>query len=113
VDGDGCLETLAVEGSTIDAGVARWTLGEPGDMVTVGDWDCDGDASAALLRPATGDVFVFATWAELDRPVTVSAVDQVAGGTAVRAEPAAEGPPCDRLVVDLAGGGVSAVAVPR
>jgi hypothetical protein len=113
VDGDGCVETLVVDGSTIDAGVARWTLGEPGDLVTVGDWDCDGDASAALLRPATGDVFVFATWAELDRPVTVSAVDQVVGGTSVRAEPAGEGQPaCDRLVVDLAGGGITAVTVP-
>ena len=51
VDGDGCRETLVVDGSTVDAGVARWTLGEPGDLVAVGDWDCDGEASAALLRP--------------------------------------------------------------
>jgi hypothetical protein len=102
---------LVVDGSTIDAGVAQWTLGEPGDLVTVGDWDCDGQASAALLRPASGDVFVFATWAELDRPVTVSAVGQVVGGAAIRAEPVGEGP-CDRLVVDLAGGGSTAVAVP-
>ena len=87
VDRDGCPESLLVDGSTIDAGVARWTLGEPGDMVTVGDWDCDGEASAALLRPASGDVFVFGTWAELDQPVTVSAVDQVVGrgGDPVRA----------------------------
>jgi hypothetical protein len=113
VDGDGCRETLVVDGSTIDAGVARWTLGEPGDLVTVGDWDCDGEASAALLRPASGDVFVFATWAELDQPVTVSAVDQVVGGAAVRAEPVGEGEPaCDRLLVDLAGGGSTVVAVP-
>jgi hypothetical protein len=113
VDADGCPETLVVDGSTIDAGVAQWTLGEPGDLVTVGDWDCDGQASAALLRPASGDVFVFATWAELDRPVTVSAVGQVVGGAAIRAEPVGEGePPCDRLVVDVAGGGSTAVAVP-
>ena len=82
-------------------------------MVTVGDWDCDGEASAALLRPASGDVFVFGTWAELDQPVTVSAVDQVEGGAAIRSEPGGEvEPPCDRLVVDLAGGGSTAVAVP-
>jgi hypothetical protein len=113
VDADGCPESLVVDGSTIDAGVAQWTLGEQGDLVTVGDWDCDGQASAALLRPGSGDVFVFATWAELDRPVTVSAVDQVVGGAAIRAEPVGEGePPCDRLVVDLAGGGSTAVAVP-
>jgi len=114
VDGDGCRETLVVDGSTVDAGVARWTLGEPGDLVTVGDWDCDGDASAALLRPASGDVFLFATWADLDRPVTVTPVDRVAGGAAIRAEPAGGGDrPCDRLVVDTATGGTTTVAVPQ
>ena len=113
MDGDGCREMVVVDGSTIDAGVARWTLGEPGDLVTVGDWDCDGEASAALLRPASGDVFVFGTWAELDQPVTVSAVDQVMGGAAIRAQPVGEGEqPCDRLVVDLASGGTTTVAVP-
>ena len=101
VDADGCSRPWSSTGQPIDAGVAHWTLGEPGDLVTVGDWDCDGEASAALLRPASGDVFLFATWAELDQPVTVAAVDQVVGGAAIRAEPVGEGEPsCDRLVVD-------------
>ena len=111
VDGDGCAEALVVDGSTVDAGVARWSLGEPGDVAAVGDWDCDGEASAALLRPATGDVFLFANWAELDAPVTVEATRQVADGVGIRAEPGQDG--CDRLLVDLQGGGSTPVEVAR
>src|SRR5690606_21431254 len=103
---------LVVDGSTVDAGVARWTLGEPGDLVTVGDWDCDGEASAALLRPTTGDVFVFAAWAQTDEPVTVSASQQVDGGIGIRAQPA-DGDGCDRLLVDRADGSAATVEVPR
>ncbi|HEX6420973.1 MAG TPA: hypothetical protein VFZ77_20895 [Acidimicrobiales bacterium] len=110
VDGDGCPERLAVDGATVDAGVARWSLGEPGDHVALGDWDCDGQASAALVRPATGDVFVFPGWAEEGDPLTVASAQQVAGAVGLRAEPAGGG--CDRLVVDLAGGGAATVEVP-
>ncbi len=114
VDGDGCRETLVVDGSTVDAGVARWTLGEPGDLVAVGDWDCDGEASAALLRPASGDVFLFATWADLDEPVTVSPADRVTGAVAIRAETTGSEPSCHRLVVDTGAEGTgTTVAVPE
>jgi hypothetical protein len=101
VDGDGCPEALAVQGHAVTAGDARWTLGEPGDLVTIGDWDCDGVASPAVLRPATGDVFVFPAWAPEGEPATVPAVRTVAGAAAVRAE---HGDGCDRLVVEVAGG---------
>ena len=111
VDGDGCGETLVVDGSTVDAGVARWTLGEPGDVVAVGDWDCDGEASAALLRPASGDVFLFATWADLDEPVTVSPADRVPGAVAIRAETTGSEPSCHRLVVDTGAGDTGTTVV--
>ncbi len=111
VDGDGCPEPLVVEGTTVDAGVAQWSLGEPGDLVALGDWDCDGDASAALLRPGTGDVFVFSAWAPEDEPVTVASTRRVHGGVGLRAEAAGDG--CDRLVVDMAAGGTTPIEVPR
>src|SRR5690606_29281617 len=103
VDGDGCPEHLVVDGTTIDAGVARWSLGEPGDVVVLGSWHCDGDASAALLRPATGEMFFFSDWAGQGEPLTVGASRQVAGAVGIRADPDGDG--CDRLVVDLDTGG--------
>ena len=109
VDGDGCAEALAVDGSTVDAGVARWTLGEPGDVVAVGDWDCDGEASAALLRPTTGDVFLFSAWAPADEPVTVGVSQRVEGGVGMRAQPGDGG--CDRLLVEHADGTATTVEV--
>ena len=109
VNGDGCPESLIVDGATITAGQAQWTLGEPGDVAAVGDWDCDGAASAALLRPSTGDVFVFPAWAEAGDPVSVRPITRIAGATGIRATPARDG--CDGLVVDLQAGGSRTVEV--
>jgi hypothetical protein len=44
-------------------GDQRYRIGQPGDEVVLGDWDCDGTATPALLRPTTGEVFVFPRWA--------------------------------------------------
>ncbi|MGH9228448.1 MAG: hypothetical protein ACRD07_06895 [Acidimicrobiales bacterium] len=109
VDGDGCPEALVVEGGTISAGPVRWTLGQPGDVIAVGDWECDGRAAPALLRPATGDVFVFPGWAAESEPVTVEARDRLPGAVAIRGEPAEDG--CDDLVVDLGSGATETVQV--
>jgi len=109
VDGDGCPEALVVDGGGISAGAARWTLGEPGDVIAVGDWDCDGRAAPALLRPATGDVFVFPGWAAEGEPVTVEARDRLPGAVAIRGERAEGG--CDDLVVDLGSGATATVVV--
>ncbi|MGH9111723.1 MAG: hypothetical protein ACRDZN_05425 [Acidimicrobiales bacterium] len=110
VDGDGCAESVVVDGGTISAGTDRWTLGGPGDLAAVGDWDCDGAASPALLRPATGDVFVFRGWAAHDRPVTVAAAGNVGGSIGIRAQHRADG--CDDLLLDLPSGSATTVAVP-
>jgi hypothetical protein len=109
VDGDGCPEALVVDGGGVSAGAARWTLGEPGDVIAVGDWDCDGRAAPALLRPATGDVFVFPGWAAEGEPVTVEARDRLPGAVAIRGERAEGG--CDELVVDLGSGATATVVV--
>jgi hypothetical protein len=51
-----------VRGSVLEAGGRQYRVGQPGDAVLVEDWDCDGEATPALLRPATGEVFVFPRW---------------------------------------------------
>ncbi|MCU1453765.1 MAG: serine/threonine protein kinase [Acidimicrobiales bacterium] len=71
VDGRGCPEGVAVHGRTLSVGPNRFTVGSPGDRVAVGDWDCDGSATPAVVRPSTGEVFVFASWGTAGRPLTV------------------------------------------
>jgi hypothetical protein len=86
-------------------------LGQPGDLIAVGDWACDGHAAPALLRPATGDVFVFPGWAPADAPVTVAAVRTVPGGEALRPRTDPDG--CDALVVERADGDATVVEEAR
>ena len=62
VDGDGCTEAVTVANGVVEAGGDRWLVGAPSDVVTVGDWDCDGTATAALVRPATGEAWLFEAW---------------------------------------------------
>ncbi len=37
----------------------RYQLGEPGDLLVVGDWNCDGRQTPGLYRPSTGETFTF------------------------------------------------------
>jgi hypothetical protein len=55
-------EPLVVEGTEVRKGDDRWAVGQPGDLVAVGDWDCDGEPTPAVLR--AGRLFVFASWAD-------------------------------------------------
>jgi len=48
--------------TTVVEGGRRYAVGAPGDIVVLGDWDGDGQRTAAVLRPSTGEVFVFSTW---------------------------------------------------
>lgn len=86
VDGDGCPEAVALDGRIAQVGSVTVELGEDGDLVTLGDWDCDGVATPAVLRPATGEVFVFPEWS-LDDAVEVAPVDVVPGATGISAGP--------------------------
>ena len=40
----------------------RYAIGLAGDLVATGDWDCDGHATPAIVRPDTGDVVLFDAW---------------------------------------------------
>jgi hypothetical protein len=48
---------------------SRYTIGATGDVVAVGTWWC-GAASAALLRPSTGQVWLYRTWPSATLPAT-------------------------------------------
>jgi hypothetical protein len=73
----------------------RYAVGEPGDVVLLGDWDCDGTASPAVHRPATGQVWRFDAWPETAAPLAPAVVSTGAADVAVR-----RSGQCDQLVVD-------------
>ena len=56
----------------MSVGAARFRVGATGDRLAVGDWTCDGKVNVAVVRPRTGEVFVFSTWAQRERSVTVA-----------------------------------------
>ena len=48
--------------AVIEHGGRRYAIGTTGDFVETGDWDCDGQATAAIVRPGTGGVVLFDAW---------------------------------------------------
>ncbi|WCO65606.1 hypothetical protein PO878_13965 [Iamia majanohamensis] len=79
VDGDGCPDAVRVEAERVTAAGTTWVVGRPGDAVAVADWDCDGTATVASLRPSTGEVFVFDRWVAPGDELTVPAATTVPG----------------------------------
>lgn len=103
VDGDGCADPVRLEGDrVVEVAHVRFAVGEPGDDVVVGDWDCDGAATPAVVRPSTGELFVFATWAPEGEEVTVQPVAVVPEGA--RAETVDDdGDGCDAVLATAGG----------
>lgn len=102
----GCRGEIVVEGTVVTVGELRFEVGQPGDQVAVGDWDGDGLRTAAVLRPATGAVFMFSSWTD-DADVTVPAVEVVPGGIELVVE---DGEAFDGLVVLRSDGSSTTVA---
>lgn len=99
VDGDGCPEPVELDGRTARIGTVTVELGRAGDVVALGDWGCTGIAVPALLRPSTGEVFVFPAWS-LDEPLEVEAVSVVPDATGIATGPGR----CPAPVVDTPDG---------
>lgn len=62
VDGDGCANPVVRMGSVLTVGSDRFVLGNAGDDLLVADWDCDGDATPAVFRPASRRLALFNDW---------------------------------------------------
>jgi hypothetical protein len=81
----------------ISAGsTGRFRVSEPADPVAVGRWTCR-TVLPALLRPATGEVWVWDRWPPARRPVTGRLAARVAGAMSLRAVTASPG--CDTLLI--------------
>lgn len=71
-------------------GGVTYEVGEAGDHIVVADWDCDGTASVGLVRPGTGEVFLFDDWPDAQE-VTVRARAQIVGARELIAAPPGQG----------------------
>jgi hypothetical protein len=94
-------DPVASGGLVLDHDGRRYLIGSAGDMVALGDWDCDGEPTPALLRPTTGEIAVFDRWPEPDATISNPGSWTITGATSLSAEPDGS---CDRLRVDTAEG---------
>ena len=90
-----------IAGGALEAGGRHYRVGQAGDAILVADWDCDGTATPALLRPSTGEVFVFPRWTT-DGRLAVEPVARVPDARALLSERSARR--CPSLVVRTATG---------
>ncbi|MBW3580187.1 MAG: hypothetical protein KY447_03220 [Actinobacteria bacterium] len=100
LDGDGCGEKVELSDGVVSSAGRRWQVAAPNDVVTLGDWDCDGTATPAVLRGGSGELWVYARWAELGHDVgatLVGVVPTAVSARTVTTSPEATG--CDRIEV--------------
>jgi hypothetical protein len=92
---------VKVAGNTVERDGVRWTVGRPDDVLAVGDFACNGSITAAVLRPATGQVWLFAEWAGERAPIAGYPLAKVPGAVRLTVRPVGR---CDRLEAVDAGG---------
>ena len=111
VDGDGCDDNIRITDGVVQIEDQRWEVAGADDSIAIGDWDCDGEATPAVYRRTTGDVFVFPAWAASSAPLEVEAAASVPGADRLTASPVDE--PCPHLTVEMPTGERQTVEVPR
>ncbi len=83
-DRDGCLSPINIIGDSIIVDDLTFRVGVPEDTILVGDWNCDGRSTLAVLRQSTGEIFVFDDWA-INGQIEATLVGQVTNPTAFTA----------------------------
>ncbi len=118
VDGDGCAVAGVYQLQPLPSGTTGMVLtiplggtdkqiglGEAGDQVVLGDWNCDGVDTPALYRRAAGEVQYFDVWPSVEqRSYQPDAVeDAAAGGEAELDQGSGRDRGCDRVRVSTTG----------
>ena len=99
-------EPVEVVGTEVRRGGHRWSVGRPGDLVAVGDWDCDGTPTPAVLRPSTSRLWIFDGWSLPDADLIATP-----GPAVPAAATAIEATACGRATVRTAAGEAHEIAV--
>ena len=84
----------ATTGVVLEHAGRRYSVGRAGDIVVLGDWNCDDVTTPAVLRPETGEVARFDEWPEPDQTIATTAGWVIAGARDISVETTAE---CDQL----------------
>ncbi|MBW3574436.1 MAG: hypothetical protein KY450_06145 [Actinobacteria bacterium] len=101
IDGDGCDEDVRIDAGIVSSADRHWEVAGTDDIVVLGDWDCDGRATPAVLRPETGGLWVFSRWAGVGEEVAATLAGVVADAASARTvePPDSSAPGCDRIEV--------------
>jgi eukaryotic-like serine/threonine-protein kinase len=118
VDGDGCAVAGVYQPQALPSGTTGMVLtipldgtekqiglGEPGDQVVLGDWNCDGVDTPGLYRRAAGEVQYFDVWPSVEqRSYRPDAVENAATGGEAELERGSGGDgDCDRVRISTTG----------
>ena len=93
---DGCAPVVS-PGGLLTTPTGRYQVGLAGDVVVVGRWQCGPTAYAAVLRPGSGDVWMFSSWPSPGHPLVGRLADRVPTARSLQVQPQRTG--CDRLQV--------------
>ena len=107
----GCRPVL-VPGGVLTTSDGRYAVGEAGDVVVLGRWQCGLPALPALLRRRSEQLWAFNAWPKPGHGVTGHLVaNHLGGATSLRVVVERSG--CDRIEVERLGQPPITVAVPR
>jgi hypothetical protein len=76
---------VSIDGNDVSVQGVQYRIGAPGDVVAVADWDCDGNDTAMVLRPRSGEIFEFTDWARPGAPTSARRVGSVPGARSIDA----------------------------
>jgi hypothetical protein len=93
----GCVP-IPLHGGVMVGPAGRYAVGQLGDVVVIGRWGCGPTALPALLRPRSGDVWAFDSWATPDDPAVGRLVGRVPSAWSLRVVPGPSG--CDGLEIN-------------
>ena len=103
---------MLVPGGVLTTSDGRYAVGEAGDVVVLGRWQCGLPALPALLRRRSEQLWAFNAWPKPGHGVTGQLVaNHLGGATSLRVVVERSG--CDRIEVERLRQPPITVAVPR